>query len=82
MEADLRRWGAKLDQLMAQADAAGGEAHTDYRKRVDDMQVKYEAAQDRLAELKAAGRGKWQFLQGGVESAWAELEAAFRKLAN
>jgi Skp family chaperone for outer membrane proteins len=82
MEAELRRWGAKLDELMAKADAAGTEAKIDYRKRVDEMQEKYQAAQAKLAELKAAGSDRWEAFQAGIEAAWSELEDAFRKLAN
>jgi hypothetical protein len=46
------------------------------------MRTKYETAEEKLAELKAAGSAKWETLQAGIETAWSELEAAFRKLAN
>jgi hypothetical protein len=82
MEAELERWGAKLDELTAKADAAGTEAKIDYRRRLDDMREKYDAAQAKLVQLRIAGTGKWQMFQGDIETAWLELEAAFRKLAN
>jgi thiamine monophosphate kinase len=49
---------------------------------IDDLKTKYQAAQTKLAELKAAGGEKWEVLKTGVESAWSELEAAFKKLKN
>lgn len=82
MEAELRRWGAKLDELRARADAAGTGMRIDYRRRLDDMKMKYETAQMRLDELKFAGSSRFDAFQGGIEEAWNELEAAFRKLAN
>src|SRR5438477_11715735 len=82
MEAELRRWGAKLDELIRKADAVGTGAKMDYRERLEDMKDKYEAARERLDELKVAGTGKWEIFKGGIEDAWNELEAAFRKLAN
>jgi hypothetical protein len=82
MEAELERWSAKLDELKGKADAAGTGAKVDYRKRLDDMEEKYETARARFQELRVAGNGKWQTLQGGIDNAWSELEAAFRKLAN
>lgn len=82
LEAELRSWGVRLDELLAKADAAGTEAKIDYRKRLDDLKQKYAAAEARFAELKAAGSGKWETLKGGVEAAWRELETAFTKLAN
>ena len=82
MEAELAQWGAKLDELLAKADAAGTEAKIDYRKRLDDLREKYINAERRLAELKAAGSSKWDTFKDGVESAWSELAKAFTKLAN
>jgi hypothetical protein len=82
MELELQRWGAKLDELMARADADGTGARIDYRRRLADMKTKYEAAQTRLDELKFAGIGKWEIFRGGIENAWDELEAAFRRVAN
>lgn len=82
MEAELMRWSAKLEELRAKAHTAGSEAKFDYRKRVDDMREKYEAAEVKLGELKAAGSGKWEIFRGDIESAWSELAAAYRRLAN
>jgi DNA repair exonuclease SbcCD ATPase subunit len=81
-EAQLKRWGAKLDQLVAKAEKAGAEMKIERRKRIDDLKAKYQAAQSKLAELKAASGEKWGVLKTGVESAWNELEAAFKKLKN
>jgi hypothetical protein len=82
MEDELQQWGARLDKLMAMADASGTRAKIDYRNRLDDLSKKYAAAERRLAELKAAGSGKWDTYKGGVETAWSELATAFTKLAN
>jgi hypothetical protein len=54
----------------------------DRRRRLDDLKEKYDAAEAKLAELKAAGSSKWEVFQGGVETAWSELEKAFARLAN
>lgn len=80
MEAELRRWGVKLDKLMAKAEAAGSEAKVDYRRGVDDLKGKYKVAQSKFAESKAAGSAKWGILKTGLEAAWNDLEAAFKKM--
>jgi hypothetical protein len=82
MEAELMRWSAKLEELRAKTPTAGSETKFDYRKRVDDMREKYEAAEEKLGELRAAGTAKWETFRGGIESAWSELAAAYRRLAN
>jgi hypothetical protein len=82
MEAELKAWGARLDKLIAKADADGTAAKIDYRKRLDDLKAKYRTAETRLEELKTAGSGKWEIFQSGLEKAWSELEIAFTKLTN
>jgi hypothetical protein len=82
MEAELKQWGARLDELLTKANAAGTGAKIDYRKRLDDLQEKFVVAEARFAELKAAGSRKWDTFKDGVETAWRELETAFTKLAN
>jgi hypothetical protein len=82
MEAELRQWGARLDNLRAMADLVGTATRLDYRERLEQAREKYDAAEAKLAELKAAGRGEWEIFRGGVESAWSELATAFTRLAN
>jgi hypothetical protein len=82
MEAELRQLGARLDNLLAMAEVVGTAARIDYRKRLDDLKERYDAVEAKLAELKAAGSGKREAFQGGVETAWNELAKEFSRLAN
>jgi ElaB/YqjD/DUF883 family membrane-anchored ribosome-binding protein len=77
MEAQLQQWGAKLDDLVAKA---GSEAKTDYQQLIDDLKTKYQLAQSRLDQLKAAGGEKMATFKDGMDSAWNEVEVAFQKL--
>ena len=80
MESELKQWGAKLDKLVAKVEAAGTEVKIDYRKRVEDLKAKYKLTQSKFDECKAAGGAKWGIFKTGVESAWSDLEASFKKL--
>ena len=82
MEAELEQWGARLDKLVTEAHATSADVKTDYRKRLDDLRRKYVTAEKKFAQLKAAGSGKWEIFQNGVEAAWRELATAFTRLAN
>ena len=82
LETQLRTWGARLDEMVARAEAARTQPSGDYRKRLDEVKAKYKVAEMRFGELKKAGSAKWETFQGGVESAWNDLEMAFRKLPN
>ena len=80
--ADLMRVPASRGQslMRAKAEGAGTEVKVEYRKNIDDLKAKYQVAQSKLDELKAAGSEKWETCKTGVEGAWKELEAAFGKL--
>jgi hypothetical protein len=82
MEEQLKHWGAQLDHLVAKVEKAGADVNSERRKRVDALKTKYQAAQAKLSELKAAGGEKWDTLKTGVETAWSDLEAAFKKMKN
>jgi len=82
MEADLKSWGARLHKLRVQSHTAGSPPNLDYHRRLDEMEAKCDAAETKLDELKAAGSTKWETLRRGIETAWSEVEAGFRRLAN
>ena len=82
MEEQLKHWGAQLDHLVAKVEKAGADVNSERRKRVEALKAKYQAAQAKLSEVKAAGSEKWVTLKTGVETAWNDLEAAFRKMKN
>jgi hypothetical protein len=76
MEEELRQWGAKLGKVVAKAEVAGAEVRTDYRNGIDDLKGKFKVAQSKFEEFKDSGTAEW----GILETAWADLEAAFKKL--
>ena len=82
LEAQLKLWSAKFNELAAKIEVAGQEAKIDARKRVDDMKAKLKVAQAKLDEAKAAGEDKWDKFKSGVEASWKELEGAFQKLTH
>jgi hypothetical protein len=79
-EAQLKNWGARLDQIIAKAEKVNIEANAAQRQRIDDLKTKYQAAQSKFAEYRTAGCEKWDTFKTGVETAWSDLEAAFKKL--
>jgi uncharacterized protein YjbJ (UPF0337 family) len=81
-EAQLAQLGARLDEMVAKAEKMGADAKADYHKRIDELKEKYRATQAKLTELKNAGKEKLEALEEGVEKAWKDLEAAFKKITN
>lgn len=80
IETRLRQLGAKLDKLVVKADEAGTEVKVEYRKQIDCIKDKHAAVQGKLTEFRAAGGQKWDNFRGGVETAWHDLENAFKAL--
>ena len=82
METQLAVWGAKLDELLANAGEADTEAKADYHKRVHALKAKYQVAQAKLAEVKVEGGEKWATFKDGLEVAWKDLEVALNELSS
>ena len=80
MEKRLKKWGAKLDELVAKGERVGAEAKVDYHKHIDDVKSQYKVVQTKLDELKATSGEEWLTLKSGVESAWNELEVTYKKM--
>ena len=80
IETRLRQLGAKLDRLVAKADETGAEVKADYRKQIDHAKDKHAEVENKLKAFRAASGQKWENFKGGVETAWHDLENAFKSL--
>jgi hypothetical protein len=82
IEAQLQRWGARLDDLTAHADVDGAQISVSHPIRIDDLESKYQATRTKLAVWKAVSGMKWGTCKLRVEQAWDDLEGAFEDLRN
>ena len=80
MEAQLKHWGARLDELKVKAEAAGADAKADLQKRFTELRAKHQLAHTKLSEIKAAGQEKWGTLKASAEHVWHDVDEAFKKL--
>ncbi|MBN1879680.1 hypothetical protein JW823_06185 [bacterium] len=82
METRFRRWGAKLDALSTKAAEARVGARGDYQQRLSALRLKFEGAQNKLAEFKATGNGKWDIFKTDMETVWKDIAITFKGLAH
>ncbi len=82
MEAQLRKWEAKLAELEAIASRASDEAAQEYDAELELLREKRDAARKKLSELKSAGGVAWKDMKSGLDSAWSELEEALSDAAS
>jgi hypothetical protein len=80
IETRLRQLGTRLDRLVAKADVVGTEVKVDYRQQIEHAKEKQVVVQDKLNAYRAGSGQKWDNFKGGVESAWHDLEDAFKAL--
>ncbi|TVR02599.1 MAG: hypothetical protein EA398_07695 [Deltaproteobacteria bacterium] len=81
LEARLRHLGATLDDLVAKSEAEGRALDAKYAKGIEELRAHLASAQSHLTTLREQGNSDWHTVMEGVEEAWLELEAAFRKAA-
>jgi hypothetical protein len=77
MDARLREWQAKIDELKARADQAGAEQKMAYYEQIESLRARQQKAQAQLNELRSAGEDAWEDVKAGVELAWQDLQEAF-----
>jgi len=82
IESELRKLGAKLDEMIAKAEQAKGEAKEKYQKQVEILRPKLETAQKKMEELKKTGDTAWKDVKSGLGKAWDELKIASKKAAS
>jgi uncharacterized coiled-coil DUF342 family protein len=86
IEAQLKEWGGKLEELKARAAKAGAEAKVELNKQIESLKAKQEAAQKKLKEVREAGGEAWKEVKKGLEKsvddlkeAWGGVLSRFRK---
>ena len=79
MEAQFKLFQAQLDTLAAKAEIASVDVKAEQRKRVKQLKESFAAARTRFDEMNEEGAEKVEVIKDGFESAWKELQAAFKQ---
>jgi len=76
LDAQLREWSAKIDELNAKAEKAKGDIKAEYTRQLEALEALQESAAKRLAEMTEASGQAWEELRTGAEKAWHELKTS------
>jgi hypothetical protein len=82
IEARIAEWNAEMDKLRAQAKKLAAEGRIEAESRLQDLTIKKEAAEAKLAELRNAGGDAWQELKSGIDRAVRELDESVKRAAS
>jgi len=74
IEAQLKEWGVKIDELKAKAERSKVELKMKYEKQIEDLRVQKETLEKRLQEFKESGEETWEHLKTGIEKGFDELK--------
>jgi nucleotide-binding universal stress UspA family protein len=74
IEAQLKEWGAKIDELKAKAERSKVELKMKYEKQIEDLRAQKESLEKRLQEFKESGEETWEHLKTGIEKGFDELK--------
>lgn len=81
LEAQLKDWDAKLDELKAKALEAKAELRADYQNQLQMLSEKRATVQAKLQELRLRTEDAWEDLKGGTEKAWDEMRKTLDQIA-
>lgn len=81
LNAQLKEWDAKLDQLSAKAQKATADARINYENELESLKARRAVANRKLEELGQRGENAWEDMKDGLEKVWDELGKAVEKVA-
>lgn len=75
LAAQLDEWDAMLDDWMAVAAKAKTKTRDEIQKQLEAFAAQREAAEKKLAELRAQSGDAWEDMKEGAEKAWHEMRS-------
>lgn len=79
MQSKLETRRKEIADLKSKAQSAGTGSKIDIEKQIAELALKQEYARKALTELQSADEGRWESLRHSVESAWNDLDEAYRE---
>jgi LPS O-antigen subunit length determinant protein (WzzB/FepE family) len=78
LDAQLKQADAEIARLREEGSELKDEAKVDWERKMANLETKRDAARAKLAEVGASSAEAWKDVQKGAQSAWDELDQAFR----
>jgi predicted nuclease with TOPRIM domain len=82
IEAQLKEWAARLEELKGKAAKAKAEAREELSKQVDKLRASQEEAQRKLQELREAGAETWGKVKPHLDKGMEDLKKAWDRLVS
>lgn len=76
-DAELRAWNARVDQLLAKAQAMKASGKIQFHDKMERLREQRSRVNDKFDELKETGGETWNEIRENFEKAHRELSSAF-----
>ncbi len=80
LEAQLKEWKAKIDDLESRGVKFTSEAKTELMREIEELRQKKGIVKEKWNEMQKAGGDSWDTMKEGVEKAAAELKGALNRV--
>jgi hypothetical protein len=78
LDARLKDLDAQIVTLREKGRDLKGQAKSDWERALPELQAKRDSAHAKLAEVRASSAEAWKDVKKGAQSAWNDLDGAFR----
>lgn len=82
LEAQLKEWDARLEELTAKARDAKAEIRAEFEVQLEALAVDRALAQEKLQELRRHGEWACEDVKDSAEKTWSELREAIKRSAS
>lgn len=82
LEARLEELDAEIAKLREKGGNLKDQAAATFKMKMAELETKRDAARAKLAEVGQSSAEAWKDVRNGAESAWDELDKAFREAAS
>jgi hypothetical protein len=78
MEAQLKEWGNKVEELKIKAEKLSADAKINAVKTIEAIKIKMAAGNENLKQLREAGEGSWEAVKTKLDAAGENIKKAIQ----
>jgi uncharacterized coiled-coil DUF342 family protein len=82
MDAQLKKWEADVDTLVASGEKASAESRDIYKEQVEALRADRDAALKKLRTMRAAGEAATLEMKGALDEAWQSMKKGLDRAAS
>lgn len=82
LEAKLREWNEKIDELEKKADKQSQEAKTKIQIRMKDLKAKRSELKLKLDRIKDSGEDAFETIKEDSEKLWKDVKSGLSEISN